>query len=80
MNRTQNKAYNLMKEIVLNNFQWSNKRGQPKRAGGKLEADTLTLLNTKANTMTQMLGRLNVNGANSNAPTHHVKYMVPLTI
>jgi len=44
MNKTEDEPYNLIKEIVLKKFQWSNERGQPKRVGGKLEVDVLTLL------------------------------------
>jgi len=34
MRKTEDEAYNLIKEMALNNFQWSTKRGQPKRVGG----------------------------------------------
>jgi len=47
MNKTKDEAYNLIEEMVLNNFQWSDERGQPKQVGGNLEVDVLTLLSTK---------------------------------
>jgi len=53
LNNTEDKAYSLIEEMVLNNFQWSNKRGQPKRVRDKLEVDALTLVKTKVDVMTQ---------------------------
>ena len=44
MSKTEKKAYNLIEEMALNNYQWSNERGQPKRVGGKYDIDALTLL------------------------------------
>jgi len=67
MSKTEDEAYSLIEEMALNNFQWSSKRTQPKRVGGKFEIDTLTLLSTKVDAMTQRLDRLNVNSVNSNA-------------
>jgi len=69
MNKIEDEAYNLIEEMTLNNFQWSNKQGQPKRVVGKLEVDALTLLNTEVDAMTQRLERLNVNSVNSSAPS-----------
>ena len=40
--------YNLIIEMTLNNYQWSNeKKGQPMRLGGKFELDALPLLIAK---------------------------------
>ena len=69
MNKTEDEAYNLIEEMTLNNFQWSTERGQPKRVGGKLEVDALTLLSAKANAMSQRLDQMNVNAMNSSAPS-----------
>ena len=44
ISKTYDEAYNLIEEIKLNNSQWSFKRGQPKRVGGKFDADVLNLL------------------------------------
>jgi len=44
MNNMEDEAHNLIEEMMLNNYQWFNERGQPKRVGGKLEVDALTLL------------------------------------
>ena len=68
MNKNEGEAYNLIKDMVLNNYQWSNEISQPKRVGVKLELDTLTLLSAKVDAMTQRFDCLNVNSASSNAP------------
>jgi len=65
MSKTADEAYNLIEEMTLNHYQWSNRRGQPKRVGGKFDADALTLLTPKMDAMTQGLHRLNVNAINS---------------
>ena len=53
MSKIEDEAYNLIEEMTLNKFQLSNKRGQPKCIGGKLEVGTLALLSTKVHAMTQ---------------------------
>jgi len=68
MNKTEDEVYNLIEEMTLNNFQWSNEQGQLKLVGGKIEIDALTLLNAKVDAMTQRLERLNVNVVSSSAP------------
>jgi len=47
MNKSEDDAYNLIEEMTLNNCQWSNKRSQPKRVGGKSELDVISMLLTK---------------------------------
>ena len=44
MSKTGWEAYNLIEEMGLNNYQWSNERGQPKRIGGKFDVDALLCL------------------------------------
>jgi len=68
MSKTEEEAYNLIEEMVLNNYQWSNECGQPKRVGGKYHIDALTLLTAKMDAMTQKLDKLNVNAVNSCGP------------
>jgi len=55
--------------MALNNYQWSNERGEPTRVGGKFDVDALTLLIVKMDAMTQKLDRLNVSTVNLCAPT-----------
>jgi len=52
MSKTKDEAYNLIKEIALNNFQWSTERTEPKPVGGKHEVDGITLLSVKVDAMT----------------------------
>ena len=65
MSKTEEEAYNLIEEMVLNNYRWSNERGQPKRVRGKYDIDALTLLTAKMDAMTQKLDKLNVHAVNS---------------
>ena len=53
--------------MALNNFQWSTKRDQPKRVGGNLDVDALTLLSAKVDVMTKRLDRMNIKAVNSSA-------------
>jgi len=69
MSKAEKEAYNLIEEMALNNYQWSNERGQPKRVGGKFHVNALTLLTVKMDAMTQKLDRLNVSTVNSCAPS-----------
>ena len=59
----------MIEEMALNNYQWSNERGEPTRVGGKFDVDALTLLIVKMDAMTQKLDRLNVSAVNSCAPS-----------
>ena len=72
MRKAEDEAYNIIEEMAFSNYQWSNERGQLKRAGGKFDVDVLTLLTAKLDTMTQKLDRLNVNKVNACAlsPTY----------
>jgi len=77
MNKTEDKAYNLIEEMVLNNFQWSTEWGQPEWVRGKLDVDVPILLSTKVDAMTQRLDRMNVNAVNSSASsTYEIYYFV----
>ena len=64
MNKMEDEAYNLIEEMILDNYQWSSDREQYKKVGGKLEIDELTLLFAKIDAMAQRLDRLNVNATN----------------
>jgi len=65
MSKTEDEACNLIEEMTLNHYQWSNECGQPKRVKGKFDVDALTLLTANMDAMTQRLDRLNVNAVNS---------------
>ena len=65
MNKTEDEAYNLIEEIALNNFQQSSERALPKRVGGKLEVDVISMFSSKVDAMSQKLERLNVSSISS---------------
>ena len=69
MSKAEDEAYNLIKEMTLNNFQWSAERAKPRRVGGKLEVDVFNLLSAKVDAITKRLNQLNVNAVNSSAPS-----------
>jgi len=64
LSKMERESYNLIEEMALNHYQWSNECGQPKRVGGKFDVDAVTLLTAKRDTMIQRLDRLNVNAVN----------------
>jgi len=51
MNKSEDKAYNLIEEMALHNFQWSSERTQLKWVGGKLELDAIPMLSSKVDAM-----------------------------
>jgi len=51
--------------MAFNNYQCSNELAHPKRVGGKLEVDALTLPTAKVDAVTRRLDQLNVNAVNS---------------
>jgi len=65
MRKTEEEAYSLIEEMTVNNYQWCNEHGQPKRVGGKFVVDAVTILTAKMDAMTQRLDRLNVSIVNS---------------
>ena len=69
MSKTEEEAFNLIEEMALYNYQWSNECDQPKRVGGKFDVISLTLLIAKMDAMAQKLYRLNVSVVNSCAPS-----------
>ena len=69
MNKTEGEAYNLIKEMTLNNFLWLFERTQPKRVGDKLELDGISMLSYKVDDMSKKLERLDVNYASSITPS-----------
>ena len=69
MNNTKYEAYNLIEEMVLNNYEWSNERSQPMRVESKLELDAFSVPSAKVDTMSQRLEHLNVDFVSSNAPS-----------
>jgi len=60
MNKIEDKAFNLIEEMTLINYEWSSERTPSKKAGGKFDVDALTLLTIKMDAMTRRLGHLNL--------------------
>ena len=77
--KTKDEAYNLIEEMTLNNFQRSTERGQPKRVGGKLEVEVLTLLSAKVDAIIQRLDQMNANAAII-VPLPLIKFVVLLSM
>jgi hypothetical protein len=46
MSKSQDDAYNLLEEMAMNNYQWSNKRNTPKKTDGMHEIDAIIALTT----------------------------------
>jgi len=65
MNKTEDEAFNLIEEMTLNNYPWSNEHGQPKRIREKFDVDVLTLLTAKMDAMTQRFDCLNLHACAS---------------
>jgi len=69
MNKIEDEPYNLIEEMTLNNYQWSNERSQPKRVRGKLELDGISMLSLKVDAMSQRSERLHVNSISLSTPS-----------
>ena len=69
MNKAKDNAYNLIEEMTLNNYQWSNERSQPKRVRHKLELDAISMLYTTVDAMSQRIERFNVNSIRLSTPS-----------
>ena len=52
MNMTEEEAYNLIKEMTLNNYQWPNEMSPSKKVRVNFDIDTLTSLTAKMDAMT----------------------------
>ena len=52
MNKTEEEVYKLIEEMLLHNYQWSNKRTPSKKVGDKFDVDALTLVTAKMDAMT----------------------------
>jgi len=66
-NKIEDKAYNLIRERTLNNYQWWNRRTSSKKVWGKFDVDALAFYIAEMIAMTQWLERLNVNVVNAYA-------------
>ena len=51
MSKSTEEAYDLLEKIATNNYQWSNKRGMPRRMPGMYELDGINMLNAKVDSL-----------------------------
>ena len=60
MSKTHEAAYELLEELA-SNYQWPTERAMPRKTAGVLELDSITSLAAKMATLSQQLGKMNVN-------------------
>ena len=60
MSKTHKAAYELLEELA-SNYQWPTERAMPRKTAGVLELDSITSLAAKMATLSQQLGKMNVN-------------------
>ena len=48
----------LLKDMIANNYHWSNERATPKRSSGKYEVDAVTLLAGRVDVLAHRLDRV----------------------
>ncbi|XP_038976653.1 uncharacterized protein LOC120107448 [Phoenix dactylifera] len=66
ISKSTEEAYELLEEIVSNNYQWSSERGMPKKVPGMYDVDGINMLNAKVDSLVKMFGKLgNVNSISS---------------
>ncbi|XP_027181793.1 uncharacterized protein LOC113780176 [Coffea eugenioides] len=55
MEKSAEKAQQLIEEMTANNYQWANERGNTRRTAGMLGVDTLNMLSAKMDNVVKML-------------------------
>ncbi len=65
--KTVAEALELLERVTYHNFEWSNERGDVRKAAGVLELDALSMINSQFDQLTKRLNRMqaNVIGANN---------------
>ena len=71
MSKTPEAAYELMEELASNNYQWPTERAMPRKTAGVLELDSITSLAAQMETLSQQLGKMNVNAIQTNVFCDH---------
>ena len=62
MHKRIDEAYDLLENMALNHYQWSNVRGgTQKKFLGKYEMDALDIIAAKADSLLQKFDRINMN-------------------
>ncbi|XP_062086161.1 uncharacterized protein LOC133792268 [Humulus lupulus] len=55
MSKSAHEAYELLEEMVMNNYQWPTERGQPKKVAGMMELDAISMLTAQVTALTKQL-------------------------
>ena len=55
MRKSHDDAYNLFKEMAMNNYQWPNERSMQKKIVGVLEINAITTLTAQVHSLIQQL-------------------------
>ncbi|KAL4597574.1 hypothetical protein ACB092_11G000200 [Castanea dentata] len=71
MSKTHEAAYELLEELASNNYQWPTERAMPRKIAGVLELDSITSLAAQMATLSQQLGKMNVNAIQTNVVCDH---------
>ncbi|XP_050259914.1 uncharacterized protein LOC126704981 [Quercus robur] len=71
MSKTHEAAYELLEELVSNNYQWPTERAMSRKTAGVLELDSITSLAAQMATLSQQLGKMNVNVIQTNVFCDH---------
>ncbi|XP_062103764.1 uncharacterized protein LOC133814872 [Humulus lupulus] len=53
MSKSANKAYELLEEMAVNNYNWPTERGQTKKVAGMIELDAIAMLTTQVAALTK---------------------------
>ncbi|XP_023887557.1 uncharacterized protein LOC111999657 [Quercus suber] len=68
---THEVAYELLEKLASNNYQWPTERAMPRKTAGVLELDSITSLAAQMATLSQQLGKMNVNAIQTNVVCDH---------
>ena len=71
MSKTHEAAYELLEELVSNNYQWPIEKAMLRKTVGVLELDSITSLAAQMATLSQQLGKMNVNAIQTNVVCDH---------
>ena len=71
MSKTHEAAYELLEELASNNYQWPIEKTMLRKTAGVLELDSITSLVAQMATLSQQLGKMNVNAIQTNVVCDH---------
>ena len=71
MSKTHEAAYELLEELASKNYQWPIEKTMLRKTAGVLELDSITSLVAQMATLSQQLGKMNVNAIQTNVICDH---------